>query len=69
MKQAHILVARMMWGPQNAKYPLPRVQEAPGQAIATTIGPWVARSSLVGKEVHMYVDAAEVSIHGGGMDG
>ena len=49
----------MMWGPQNAKYTPPKVLKALGQAIATTIGVWMASSQLVGKEVHMYVDAAE----------
>ena len=52
-------LAWMMSGPQNAKYTPSKVLKALGQAIATTIGPWVARSCTVGKEVHMYVDAAE----------
>ena len=51
-------LAWMVWGPQNAKYTPPKVLKALGQAITTTIGPWVASSRLVGKEVHMYVDAA-----------
>ena len=49
----------MMWGPQNAKYMPSKVLKAVGWAIATTIGPWVGSSRMVGEEVHMYVDAAE----------
>ena len=52
-------LAWMMWGLQNAKHTPPKVLKALGQAIATTIGPYMASSRLVGKEVHMYVDAAE----------
>ena len=41
------------------KYTPSKVLKALGQAIATTIGPWVANSRTVGEEVRMYVDAAE----------
>ena len=42
-------MARMMWGPQNAKYTPPKVLKALGQAIATTIGPWTACRLTVGR--------------------
>ena len=49
----------MVWGPQNAKCTPSKVLKALGQAIATTSGPWVASSRMLGEEVNMYVDAAE----------